>query len=98
MAVFNPANPVVVGLPTKKDHFDRGFNNGLALQEGSVGLVKVRLSGYASDPAVAGADEAVIAYNTTSGEVRVSRNTSPFEPLGTAPNDASAIFAGRLFG
>jgi hypothetical protein len=35
---FNGTNPCTVGNATKKDHFDRGFNNTLALKQGDQAL------------------------------------------------------------
>lgn len=33
MATFNPTNPVIVGLATKKDHYDRVFENTIAIYD-----------------------------------------------------------------
>lgn len=35
---FNATNPVTVGLATKKDHYDRAFDNTIALREGGVAI------------------------------------------------------------
>ena len=35
---YNPTNPVTVGAPTKKDHYDRVFDNTVAIYGGAMGL------------------------------------------------------------
>lgn len=84
MAVFSAIDPVVVGQPTKADHYHRVFDNTIALQEGSVPLTQVMLDGAASDPAVSPSGDAVMYHNTTDDEIRVSKNGGAFEALGSA--------------
>jgi hypothetical protein len=38
MPTFNATNPVSVGLATKKDHYDRAFDNGLVVREGGIAM------------------------------------------------------------
>lgn len=91
---FNPTNPVSVGLATKADHYHRVFDNTLALQAGSVALTQVTLDGAAADPAVAAAGDAVVAYNTTLDQVRVSRNAGAYRRIDTNAIAMALIFGG----
>lgn len=97
MAVFSSTDPVSVGLSTKADHYHRVFDNTIALQEGSIALTKVTLAGAAVDPAVSPAGNAVVYYNTTDDEARISKNAGAFEALGVfPPNDPTWVGGSRF--
>lgn len=97
MAVFNAIDPVVVGLSTKADHYHRVFDNTVALQQGNVALAQVMLDGAAADPAVAPAGDAVIYYNTTDNEARISKNGATYESLGVFPPNDPIVVGGSRF-
>lgn len=84
---FNSVNPVSVGLATKKSHYDRAFNNTLALQEGSKEVEMLTINGVTVDPAVAPSGDARIAYRSDRNEIRMSRNGAAYEPLGDLIHD-----------
>lgn len=97
MAVYNAVNPCVVGGATKKDDYDRAFDNAVAIQEGNVALVKVALDGAAADPAVSASGDALIYYNITDDEVRASRNGAAFEQLSGSPLNDPTWVGGTRF-
>lgn len=98
MAVFSATDPVSVGLSTKADHYHRVFDNTVALQQGSVALTQVTLDGAASDPAVSPAADAVVYYNTTDDEPKISKNGGPYESLGTFALNDPVLAGGTQFG
>lgn len=97
MAVFNAVNPVNVGVATKKDHFDRVFDNTLALQEGSVALTKVTIDGAAVDPALSPAGDAVLYFNSTANELRLSRSGGAYASVDVFPPNNPLLVGGSRF-
>ena len=94
MAVFSAIDPVSVGLATKADHYHRVFDNTLALQEGSVALTQVMLDGAAADPSASPAGDAVLYYNSTLNQLRLSKDGAAFLRVDGVPSIAAAIIFG----
>lgn len=59
MPVFNATNPVSIGAATKKDHFDRAFDNILVLRDGGIAM-----AGQA-----AGGEDVVLSSNASQLKV-----------------------------
>lgn len=83
MATFNGTNPVTVGSATKKDHYDRAFDNAVALKEGDAVRDKETLDGIptAAEPAVSPAGDARLYYNSDDDEIKLSKNAGAYAKL-----------------
>ena len=77
---FNSTNPVAVGDPTRKDHYDRVFENTLALTSGDAVLTLVRLA-VAALPAASGSTDAVIAADTVTKQLLASIAGGKYRPV-----------------
>jgi hypothetical protein len=97
MSVFSSVNAVSVGLATKKDHYDRVFENSLSLQEGSVALTQAKLDGLASNPSAAPAGDAVLVYRSDLDQLLASQSGSDYFTLGAAfpPSDPYSLIGLR---
>lgn len=69
-------------------------DNMLAIQAGLVALVKLTFAGSGSNPSTSSAGEAVIAYNTTRGELVASLDGDAYERLGAKQPYADPLVAG----
>ncbi|MDP1570333.1 MAG: hypothetical protein Q8L86_10040 [Vicinamibacterales bacterium] len=94
MADFNATNPVTVGAATRKSHYDRSFNNTLALREGSVALDMVTLDDNAAAD-VAPANEARVRYHEANGQLELSKNGGGYQGLAST---GKAIAMAIVFG
>lgn len=95
---LNPFDPAVPGEPIAAAYFnEQTIEQFQAIVGGDVPLQAVTFDGDTSDPALSDAGEARVSYNTTINEMRVSKNGGAYEPLGTEPNDANSVLAGRFF-
>lgn len=75
MPTFNATNPVAVGLATKKDHYDRVFDNTLALYDSVRGVHELYVPAAAMRPLPTGGSgwpEDATSTNTIAG--------MPFDP------------------
>lgn len=64
---YNPTNPVVVGAATKKDHYDRAFDNTVAIYAGAMGL-----SGQAAGGDIAPSSATQLAHFAAGRQLRQS--------------------------
>jgi hypothetical protein len=69
-----------------------------AIEAGSKVLTKVTIDGASSDPAVSPSGDAVVYYNVTDDELRVSQNGSAYERVGSRPYADPVLIGGTVFG
>lgn len=64
---------------------------------GSVAVDQVQLAGASGPPSVAGSGKAVIAFDTTAGQVVMSRSTGAYHAV-AAVEDENTVIAMEVFG